>query len=97
MFRRYRVEFFVAFFLGMLLTMGLISIARGATRDAMAHDRADHVLIPAFISAMNDFSMNHTTGDKDHLLKVDAGDVKRWKAARKAWHDLEEAMNDAGY
>lgn len=97
MFRRYRIELIIAFLLGVIVAMGLISVARGATFDAMAHDRADRVLVPAFISAMNDFTMHHETGDANHLRKLDAGDLKRWKAARKAWHDLEEAMGDAGF
>jgi hypothetical protein len=97
MFRRYRIELIVAFLLGMLLTMGLWSKMSGASRDAMEHDRADRVLMPAFISAMNDFNMHHQVRESDHLQKMDAGDMKRWRAARKAWKDLEEAMNDAGF
>lgn len=97
MFRRYRIELIIAFVLGMVLTMFLCAKMQAGTRDAMAHDRADRVLMPAFISAMNDFNMHHQAQESDHLQKMDAGDMKRWKAARDAWRKLDAEMSDAGF
>jgi len=61
------------------------------------HRRADGVLAPRFIAAMNEFQLAHNPNDADHFLKVSAKDKQRWKAAVDAWRELEHAMRDAGY
>ena len=91
-----RFWFVVAF----LAFAGVIAwnVSAGSSAAVDAHRRADAVLWPAFISASNDYALNHgALADPGHVDKIDAKDKKRFDAtcvSFKAWRD---AMTEAGY
>lgn len=95
--RRHRVEFVISLILGVAVACGVCRLQAARSIDAAAHDHAEHVLFPLFVSRMNDWLFNHPMSDPDHLQKLDAKDVKRLQAARQAWHDFDEEMKRAGY
>lgn len=85
----------------LILAMGVLFCglaAKAKTADQDAHERADTILFPRFTAAINTWSRQHGySNDPGHFQKLDAGDLKRWKEAQKAWHEYEQAMKDAGY
>lgn len=98
MWRRYRIELVISIVLGIGAALVFPWPLQGERSiDAAAHDHAEHVLFPLFVSRMNEWLFNHPMSDPDHLKKFDAKDVKRLQAARQAWHDFDEEMKRAGY
>lgn len=95
--RRHRVEFIISFVLAVAVTFGLCRLQAARSLDAIAHDHAEHVLWPAFVSAMNAWVFNHPMSDPQHLHNLDVKDLKRFEAARKAWKEFDEEMKLGGY
>jgi hypothetical protein len=63
-----------------------------------AHQRADAVLWPAFISISNDYALQHGfVTDSGHLDKIDAKDKQRFDATVQAFKAWQDAMKQAGY
>lgn len=65
-----------------------------------AHQAADGIYELRFRAAFNEWGVNHRKPDEsdaEHFSTMNAGDLERWKAVRKAWNDLDEAMTRAGY
>lgn len=97
MWRRYRVELIISVILGIAASFVIPWPLQGRSADAIAHDHAEHVLWPAFVAKMNAWVFNHPMSDPHHLQNLDVADLKRYREARKAWHDFEEEMKLAGY
>ena len=62
------------------------------------HVHADAILFPAFVAVLNEYALQHPSlTDMSHYRKLDAKDLKRWRAVREAFKTLDDAMRDAGY
>lgn len=70
--------------------------ARHYAADVDTHRRFDGVLYPEFQARMNDWVIGHPL-NPGHEQTVNAGDVKRWQAARAAWRELDDAAKALGY
>lgn len=64
--------------------------------DVEEHMRLDGVLYPAFTAKMNDWTLKHSR-EPHHEQTFDVKDAARWKLAREAWHDMDEAAKAIGY
>lgn len=76
--------------------------AAGVPQDPIqAHLYADKVLRHQFVSAFNQWALEHpqdAPGKPDeHAHKLNRGDAERFRAARKAWKEFDDAMKRAGY
>jgi hypothetical protein len=82
---------------GLLLAAGVLA-AHKLSLDREAHQRADAILWPAYVSVSNDWALNHgQVSDPSHLERVDAQDKKRFDAMCKAFEAWHDAMKQAGY
>jgi hypothetical protein len=83
----------------MAIALIFIELADGAKLpggDAAAHQYFDHVSVPRFTAAFNEWATRHP-GDPDHIKMFDAGDAMRWKDVRAAWRDLDAGAKGLGY
>jgi len=84
--------------IALLLTGILLTASKVPLDRKEAHRRADAVLYPLLIAAMNDYGLNH--GDPNgpgHLDRMDAKDKERLKTLREAFYTWDEAIRQAGY
>ena len=82
-----------------LLTSAIASapMAAATPHDPIeSHRYADSVLLPRFTAAFNAWTYEHPS-DAEHARKFDRKDQMRWQAVVKAWKELHEAMERAGY
>lgn len=89
-------------YLPFIAQLTLWAAAAGAPQQAIdAHLYSDQVLYPAFVSAANEWSLQHPQDAPDHpgehAHKLNRGDVERWQRLRKAWKELDDSMKRAGY
>ncbi len=87
------IEFLVAI---LLLVFGLLLCRLAAGDATSAHIYADHVLYPKLISALDDYALQHSS-KPGHEKVLNAGDVKRWRAVREAFKELDRKYGEAGY
>ena len=79
-----------------ILTLAIAIAAKIPLDVADIHRRADTILYPEFVAASNAWAIDHPKGD-EHYAKFDKGDAERLKKVRKAFHDWDDAMKQAGY
>lgn len=85
-----------------ILILAGLALCQGAADEAkQAHLYAERVLVPKFISVMNDWTSQHPQDapgkEGEHANRLSRGDHARWQAVKKTWRDLDEAMKRAGY
>jgi hypothetical protein len=62
------------------------------------HQKADAVLYPLLIAAMNEYALNHGgINDPGHLDKIAAKDLRNIHSVREAYKNWNDAMKQAGY
>jgi hypothetical protein len=85
--------------LAILALLAAAAIAEKLPTDGRdAHQRADAVLWPAYISVSNDWALNHgQLSDPGHLEKFNTADKQRFDATCKAFEAWRNAMKQAGY
>jgi hypothetical protein len=85
--------------LAIFLLLAAAAIAAKIPLDAReAHRTADAVLWPGFISASNNWAINHGgLDDPSHLSRIDAKDQERFHATCEAFEAWHKAMKQAGY
>jgi len=73
--------------------------ARTLSEEAIdAHRRADGILYPRVMAAMNEFALDHGyPNDPGHFEKVHAQDAEHIRAVRESFKAWNEAMKQAGY
>jgi cation transport regulator ChaB len=86
----------------LLLLLLLLAVMVGSgSAGTEAHAWADTVLAPRFTAAINEWAWRHPQDAEgrqgEHWRKLDAGDVKRWAAVRKAFRELDDEFRKAGY
>lgn len=96
--RAQKVRRFVAalLMLSLLLTMAIASKLPVDSVDA--HRRADGILYPRFMAAMNEFALDHgEPNDPGHFDKLHTQDVEHIRAVRETFKAWDQAMKQAGY
>jgi hypothetical protein len=82
-----------------LFLAGWVSwLVSGAVIDREAHRRADSILWPLLVAAMNEYGQTHGGPNQPgHLDALDAKDIERIKNVRQAFREWSKAMEQAGY
>jgi hypothetical protein len=89
-------------FLAVAIFLALVAwtsyVLSGAVLDREAHQRADSILWPLLVAAMNEYGQAHGgPNTPGHLDRVDAKDVERIQKVRLAFREWSKAMEQAGY
>lgn len=86
-------------FLAAALMFCLLATAARPPVDSIdAHRRADGILYPRVMAAMNEFAFDHgSPNDPGHFDKLGTQDVEHIRAVRETFKAWNEAMKQAGY
>jgi hypothetical protein len=86
-------------FLAAVLMFSFLLTAGKLPDDSVdAHRRADAILYPRVMAAMNEFALDHgSSNDPGHFDKLASHDIEHIRAVRETFKAWDQAMKQAGY